>query len=88
VKKAALGVLLLVLSCALGWGVYKWFGSEKAGYIVAVVTMAAAIIPIFFHEPPPQSRSTTYNTTTGNQSPAEVHGDFIVTQTTTPPRKK
>lgn len=85
-KKAALGVLLLVVSCALGRVVYKRFGSEKAGYIVAVVTMAAAIIPIFLHESTPGS--TTFNNTTGDQSPAEVHGDYIVTQTTTPEKKK
>ncbi len=85
-KKAALGVLLLVVSCVLGWGVYKRFGSEKAGYIVAVVTMAAAIVPIFLHESTPGS--TTNIKTTGAQSPGVVRGDFNVTQTTMPEKKK
>jgi hypothetical protein len=42
--------------------------------------------PIFLHESTPGS--TTNIKTTGAQSPGVVRGDFNLTQTTTPEKKK
>ena len=82
-KKAAVGLLVVIASAILGWVVREKFDSEKAGYIVAVAAMTAAIVPIFLSG----SDRGTRITTSGDNSPGVVGGDYSVNPKDTPKEK-